>query len=80
MRIARRAGVGAIAASLSLALAAAARAAGRHQLVPGEGATFSILGHSCGGTQEQFYATGFGATGFPEGEPPLQPPASVEIG
>ena len=28
---------------------------------------FSILGHSCGGIQEQAYATGFGATGDPVG-------------
>ncbi len=38
-------------------------------LVVSQGAAFSVLGHSCGGIQEQAFATGFdAASGFPTGD------------
>ena len=37
-----------------------------------QGDAFSILGHSCGGIQEQTYATGFGAGGLPGGDVYMQ--------
>ena len=38
-------------------------------LLVSQGAAFSVLGHSCGGIQEQSFATGFDATsGFPTGD------------
>jgi cysteine-rich repeat protein len=38
-------------------------------LLVSQGAAFSVLGHSCGGIQEQAFATGFDATsGFPTGD------------
>ena len=37
------------------------------RLYLGEGAAFSILGHSCGGIQQQVYATGFATNGYPMG-------------
>jgi hypothetical protein len=68
LRTARRTTLGAIAAGLlSLGIAPAAQAAGPYQLVLDQGSAFSILGHSCGGIQEESFATGFGASGYPEG-------------
>ena len=49
------------AASICAALAPAASAASPIRLYLGQGAAFSILGHSCGGIQEKVYATGFAA-------------------
>ena len=60
-----------LAVRLACLLAApAAGAAGPIRLVLDQGAAFSLLGHSCGGIQEQVYATGFGAGpgGYPEGD------------
>src|SRR5262249_40354556 len=37
-----------------------------------QGTAFSILGHSCGGIQEQAFATGFDASGYPVGDVYLQ--------
>ena len=59
-----------VAVGLACLLGApAAGAAGPIRLVLDQGAAFSLLGHSCGGIQEQVYATGFGAGpgGYPEG-------------
>ena len=69
MKIARRTTLGAIAAGLlSLGIAPAAQAAGPYQLVLDQGAAFSILGHSCGGIQEESFATGFTAARLPRGQ------------
>ncbi len=69
MRIVRRTAVGALVAALAGLLAAsAAQAAGPYQLVLDQGSAFSILGHSCGGIQEESFATGFGVSGYPEGD------------
>src|SRR5437763_1014161 len=45
-------------------------ARGPIRLVLDQGAAFSLLGHSCGGIQEQVYVTGFGSApgGYPEGD------------
>lgn len=68
MRSARRTTLGAIAAVLlGLAIAPAAQAAGPYSLVLDQGSAFSILGHSCGGIQEESLATGFAPSGYPEG-------------
>ncbi len=68
MRHVRRTVLGAaVAALVSLAVATAAQASGPIQLVLGEAGAFSILGHSCGGIQEESFATGFAASGYPEG-------------
>jgi hypothetical protein len=37
-----------------------------------QGAAFAVLGHSCGGIQEQVYATGFASNGYPMGNVHLQ--------
>jgi hypothetical protein len=52
---------------LSLAFAPMAHAAST-PLVLSQGDAFSLLGHSCGGIQEQVYATGFGGDGYPTGD------------
>lgn len=68
MTVARRISLGIIASGLlSLGMVSAAQAAGPYQLVLDQGSAFSILGHSCGGIQEETFATGFGPAGFPEG-------------
>jgi hypothetical protein len=68
VRIARRTTLGAIAAGLlSLGIPSAAQAAGPYELTLGQGAAFSILGVSCGGIHEESFATGFAASGYPEG-------------
>jgi hypothetical protein len=65
---ARRITVGAIAAGLlSLGVAAAAQAAGPYQLALDQGSAFAVLGHSCGGIQEESFATGFAPSGYPQG-------------
>jgi hypothetical protein len=55
-----------------LGLAPAAGAATTEQLVLSQSAAFSILGHSCGGIQEQVYATGFATNGYPTGDVYMQ--------
>src|ERR1700724_2331475 len=55
-----------------LSLAPAAGAATTTRLLPNQSAAFSILGHSCGGIQEQVYATGFATNGYPVGDAYLQ--------
>lgn len=68
MRTARLTALGAIAAGLIGLLAVpAAQAAGPYQLLLSQGAAFSILGHSCGGIQEETFVTGFAPGGYPEG-------------
>jgi hypothetical protein len=37
-----------------------------------EGAAFRVLGHSCGGIQQEVYARGFGTNGYPIGDVHLQ--------
>jgi hypothetical protein len=54
-----------------LALAPGAGAA-TTQLLLGQSAAFSILGHSCGGIQEHAYATGFASDGYPIGDVYMQ--------
>ena len=54
-----------------LCLAPAAGAAST-RLSLSQSAAFAIVGHSCGGIQEQVYATGFGPTGYPAGDVYLQ--------
>ncbi len=64
----RRAISTAIASALICAwLASAASASSPIRLYLSEGAAFSILGHSCGGIQQQVYATGFAGNGYPTG-------------
>jgi IPT/TIG domain len=51
----------------------AASAASATSLLVPQSTAFSILGHSCGGIQEQAFATGFDATsGYPTGDVYLQ--------
>jgi hypothetical protein len=57
-----------VSALIALGLASAADGAITTRLVLGQGAAFSILGHSCGGIQEQVYATGFATNGYPTGD------------
>lgn len=61
-------GLGVVAACGSPAGAASAPIS---LLVP-SGTAFTMLGHSCGGIQEQAFATGFGADGYPAGAVYLQ--------
>ena len=58
------------AALIFLVATASAGAAAPIRLVLDQGAAFSLLGHSCGGIQEQVYVTGFGTApgGYPEGD------------
>lgn len=66
--MARRVIVSIVASALACAaLAAAASGASPIRLYLSEGAAFSILGHWCGGIQQQVYATGFGTDGYPTG-------------
>jgi hypothetical protein len=61
-----------VAALICLAQASAAGAATPQQLSLGQTEAFSILGRSCGGIQEQVYATGFAPSGFPTGDVYMQ--------
>jgi|GEM_PF-754368 hypothetical protein len=61
-----------LSALIALGLAPAAGAATTTSLVLSQSAAFSILGHSCGGIQEQVYATGFAPGGYPTGDAYLQ--------
>jgi hypothetical protein len=56
----------------SLGLVPAAGATSTTSLILSQSAAFSILGHSCGGIQEQVYATGFAPSGYPAGDVYLQ--------
>ena len=53
---------------VSLGLAPAASAATPLSLIVPQGTAFSYLGRSCGGIQEQAYATGWDASGYPTGD------------
>ena len=55
-----------VSAALCMAAAASASAA-TIQLSMSQGAAFAVLGHWCGGIQEQVYETGFAANGYPQG-------------
>lgn len=48
-------------------LASSAFAASPIRLYLSEGAAFQVLGHWCGGIQQQVYATGFATNGYPTG-------------
>lgn len=68
-----RALIGLTAALASLSFAASASAANPTQLLLPQSTAFSILGHSCGGIQEQAYATGFDPlSSLPTGDVYLQ--------
>jgi hypothetical protein len=61
--------VAAVSSLICLGLVASAGAANPTSLLVSQSAAFSILGHSCGGIQEQAYATGFDtASGYPVGD------------
>jgi hypothetical protein len=68
----RRITLSAIAAVLICLGLASAAAASPIRLVLSQSAAFSLLGHSCGGIQEQVYATGFAANGYPAGDVHMQ--------
>ena len=52
-----------------LAVGASTAGAATVPLLLPQSTAFSVLGHSCGGIQEQGYATGFDATsGYPTGD------------
>src|SRR5579872_3826857 len=54
---------------LMLAIGVSSATAAPVQLSLPQGQAFAVLGHSCGGIQEQSYATGFDATsGYPTGD------------
>ena len=60
---------------LTLAVSGGAAAAAGAETVPltmSQGAAFAVLGHSCGGIQEQVYETGFAADGYPQGNVYMQ--------
>ncbi|HTR90063.1 MAG TPA: fibronectin type III domain-containing protein, partial [Solirubrobacteraceae bacterium] len=64
--------VGVLAALSAPGMGESAEASSTTQLVLSQGAAFSLLGHSCGGIQEQVYATGFHASGRPTGDVYMQ--------
>ncbi len=65
--------VAALAAGMLVGTAGAARASTTIQLLLPQSNAFSILGHSCGGIQEQAFATGFDpTTGYPTGDVYMQ--------
>lgn len=68
MTSARRTILSAIAAGLFCLVLAPAAGATPTSLVLSQSAAFSILGHSCGGIQEQVYASGFASNGYPQGD------------
>jgi hypothetical protein len=66
--MARRLILSTLASALVCAgLASAASAASPIRLYLSSGAAFAVLGHSCGGIQQQVYVTGFGSNGYPTG-------------
>lgn len=69
----RRAMLGIVAsASICGVTATTASAGSPTELYLSGAAAFAVLGHSCGGIQEQVYATGFAANGYPTGDVYLQ--------
>ncbi|TMK27117.1 MAG: hypothetical protein E6G62_00775 [Actinobacteria bacterium] len=71
--MARRVVLGTLAsAAVCAGLTSAASAASPIRLYLSEGAAFSVLGHSCGGIQQQVYATGFATNGYPTGNVYMQ--------
>jgi hypothetical protein len=56
-----------VAATALCAATAAGASASTMPLSMNQGAAFAVLGHSCGGIQEQSYETGFAANGYPQG-------------
>ena len=73
MRRVTRRGVAVILVTLGSAVfAASAQAGSPIALTLPQGDAFSMLGHSCGGIQEQVYATGFHAGGLPTGDVYMQ--------
>src|SRR5499425_1276478 len=61
--------LGALACALILPASVATNAFAATSLLLPQGTAFSMLGHSCGGIQEQAFATGFDATsGYPTGD------------
>jgi hypothetical protein len=61
--------VAAVVAALLVGSAATASASSPVALVVPQGNAFGVLGHSCGGIQEQVFATGFDPiTGYPVGD------------
>src|SRR4030081_1923765 len=70
---ARRAGLGWIVGVLALLVLAPVAAARPVSLLLPSSTAFSLLGHSCGGIQDQVFATGFAPTsGYPTGDVYLQ--------
>lgn len=63
----RRIALGSLVVALFLAQASAAQASAPINLVLPQSSAFAILGHSCGGIQEQSVPTGFDASGYPTG-------------
>ncbi len=70
VRTSRRAACLIAAAVICLIAAPVADASAPVRLLLDQGSAFSLLGHSCGGIQEQVYVTGFGSGpgGYPEGD------------
>src|SRR6478735_12576697 len=68
--MARRAVLGTVVTVLiALGAVSAAGAASSTSLLLPQSTAFSLLGHSCGGIQEQAFATGFdGVSGYPTGD------------
>ncbi len=56
-----------VAAIALCAVTAAGASASTMPLSMSQEAAFAVLGHSCGGIQEQSYETGFAANGYPQG-------------
>ncbi len=63
----RRYLVGAVASTALFGAVAASASAATIQLSMSQGAAFAVLGHSCGGIQENVYETGFAPSGYPQG-------------
>jgi IPT/TIG domain-containing protein len=62
-----------MAAALLVSLAGAGAASGATSLLVPQSTAFAVLGHSCGGIQEQAFATGFDpSSGYPTGDVYLQ--------
>ena len=57
-----------VSALVLMGLASVASAATPVSLLVPQGTAFSYLGHSCGGIQEQAYATGWDTSGYPTGD------------
>lgn len=64
----RRPAIAVVVSALLLAVGASTAAASPIALLVPQGTAFAYLGHSCGGIQEQSYATGFAANGYPAGD------------